>query len=134
MPKKPRSAYMLFGEVARADRTARASTSPWHESATPVQTPSADLACARSCSGRSDEGGACDYRWVEHTARLLFAKYDVNRNGRIERRELKRILEDLHLERFECSECPTPEQFFCLLPTQRRTESPRVVRRATETK
>ena len=33
------------------------------------------------------------YRWVEHTAKLLFRRYDVNRNGRIERRELERVLQ-----------------------------------------
>lgn len=48
--------------------------------------------------------GTEDYRWVRHIAKLLFTRYDVNRNGRIERRELLRVINDLHLERFNCSE------------------------------
>ena len=39
---------------------------------------------------------------VSGFARLLFSYYDVNGNGRIERRELKRVIEDLHLERVNC--------------------------------
>ena len=38
-----------------------------------------------------------------HTSRILFARYDVNRNGRLERHEVARMLVDLQLERFQCS-------------------------------
>ncbi len=36
------------------------------------------------------------------TAQHLFARYDVNQNGRVERQELWRLLRDLELERLHC--------------------------------
>ena len=36
------------------------------------------------------------------TAEHLFERYDVNHNGRVERRELARLLRDLRLERLDC--------------------------------
>lgn len=38
-----------------------------------------------------------------HTSKVLFDRYDVNRDGRVERHELARMLTDLRLERFDCS-------------------------------
>ena len=61
----------------------------------------------------------CSHPWVMHThesadelavrllaptARRLFLKYDVNGNGRVERRELLRLLSDLQLERLDLPE------------------------------
>lgn len=40
---------------------------------------------------------------LERTAWTLFERYDVNRNGVIERVELARMVKDVRLERFECS-------------------------------
>ena len=40
---------------------------------------------------------------LHHVARILFQRYDLNRNGVIERPELSRLLRDVRLERFECS-------------------------------
>ena len=61
----------------------------------------------------------CNLPWVVHahdvdadaevqmpltdTARTLFERYDLQRNGVIERAELLRMLHDVRLERFQCS-------------------------------
>ena len=37
------------------------------------------------------------------TSTALFERYDINRNGLIERAELTRMIKDIRLERFECS-------------------------------
>ena len=40
---------------------------------------------------------------LRRVGRLLYTRYDVNDNGRMERHELKRMMRDLHLERLDCS-------------------------------
>ena len=41
---------------------------------------------------------------LNETAKTLFAKYDINNNGRIDKSELLTMLKDLNLSRLECSE------------------------------
>ena len=41
---------------------------------------------------------------LTHTSHILFRRYDVNQNGRIEKRELLRLFQDLDLEQLQCSE------------------------------
>ena len=38
-----------------------------------------------------------------HIGRTIFARYDINRHGRLDRNEFGRMFRDLRLERFECS-------------------------------
>ena len=48
---------------------------------------------------------------LHEIARTLFERYDINRNGLIERAELARLLKDVRLERFQCS--PALVSRFC---------------------
>ena len=41
---------------------------------------------------------------LTHTGRVLFRRYDVNQNGRVEKRELLRLFKDLSLEQLGCSD------------------------------
>lgn len=55
--------------------------------------------------GKGGGKGQKEATFVQHSkiARVLFEKYDVNRNGRLDKVELARVLCDLHLERYDCS-------------------------------